>query len=546
MEEEQEELKSIEDDEEDDQFSDAFDEFPITKCTEEEEEEESIESSSDICQIESKESKDLSNEQIGGGLRRRRSGKQREEKQVSSSSSIHDSVVLNSNSTLNSGVFQGISAIERRNKILNALKACERSKEEKEVDNYNNNSSLSETTTTIENQESSTSNNVNSEMNVENHLEQEVVNNINSSSSSGFLVNLAGLVIKAIGFQFSLLVSFLSFPIWFSYCLLMFMVDPFRMMKRAKDGILEKFNGVWHVVSEIFAPFVYEKLKEHKSIGKFALKFGWGFFWSIYICIVLSGFLLTGFVIGGLIIRYLIEKPIQMTEDLNFDYTRASPVAFVPIMFCPNSYSGAKYQDDVGKSAVSPVFPSNHKLQLTISLTMPESDYNRKLGVFQVRVDFLSQNGEVTASSRHPCMLQFKSHILHYLETILKSVPLLAGYTSEAQVLNIKMRGFSEGYKPTSCIRVILEQRAEFRSGAGIPEIYSASLLLESELPLFKRVIWYWKRTIFVWISMVSFTMELMLILLCCRPVLIPRARSRENSTPSNAPQNTVAPVRSS
>ncbi|KAF5182385.1 Seipin-2 [Thalictrum thalictroides] len=524
---EQEELKSI-NEEENDQYTDAFDEFPIINSTEEKEEE-LVESSSTISQI---EAKDSTNEQIDG-LRRRRSGKQRKV-----SSSIHDSVALNSNSTLNSGVFQGVSAIERRNKILNALKACERSKQQQEEG--------SNSETTIENQESSTStSNVKSEMNVETHAQEEVVNN-SSSASSGFLVTLAGLVIKAVGFQFSLLVSFLSFPVWFSYCSFMFMIDPFRMMKRAKNGILEKFNGVWHVVSESFAPFVYEKLKEHKSIENFALKFGWGFFMSIYICIMLSGFLFIGFVIGGLTVRYLVEKPIQMTETLNFDYTRASPVAFVPIVFCPNSYSGAKYQDDVRKSAVTHVLPPNHKLQLTISLTMPESDYNQKLGVFQVRVDFLSENGEVTASSRHPCMLRFKSHILHYLETFLKSLPLLAGYSSEAQVLNIKMRGFSEGYKPTSCIRVILEQRAEFRSGAGIPEIYAASLLLESKLPLFKRILWYWKTTIFVWISMVSFTMELMLILLCCRPVLIPRARSRDNSITSNAPQNTVAAVVSS
>ncbi|KAF9588860.1 hypothetical protein IFM89_016823 [Coptis chinensis] len=112
-------------------------------------------------------------------------------------------------------------------------------------------------------------------------------------------------------------------------------------------------------------------------------------------------------------------------------------------------------------------------------------------------------------------------------------------------VLKIRMRGFSEGYKPTSCIRVILEQRAEYRSGAGLPEIYGASILLESELPLLKRILWYWKRTIFIWISMVSFTMELMLVLLCCRPILIPTLRPGRSST-SNAPQTSVSPVVSS
>ncbi|KAF9588858.1 hypothetical protein IFM89_016821 [Coptis chinensis] len=249
---------------------------------------------------------------------------------------------------------------------------------------------------------------------------------------------------------------------------------------------------------------------------------------------------------GGFVMRCLVEEPMQLVESLNFDYTRTSPVALVPIISCPSVYTGVKYQDGIAKNVAGfRVLPPNHKLQLTVLLTMPESDYNRKLGIFQVRVDFLSENGQVTASSRHPCMLQFKSHLIRYLEIFLKSVPLLAGYSSEAQVLKIRMRGFSEGYKPTSCIRVILEQRAEYRSGAGLPEIYGASILLESELPLLKRILWYWKRTIFIWISMVSFTMELMLVLLCCRPILIPTLRPGRSST-SNAPQTSVSPVVSS
>ncbi|XP_021814897.1 seipin-2-like [Prunus avium] len=85
------------------------------------------------------------------------------------------------------------------------------------------------------------------------------------------------------------------------------------------------------------------------------------------------------------------------------------------------------------------VIPYNHKLQLAVSLTMPESEYSHKLGVFQVRVKFLSANGIVTASSSYPCMLRFKSGPIRVIETFLRSAPLIAGLQSETQVLDIKM-----------------------------------------------------------------------------------------------------------
>ncbi|EPS64811.1 hypothetical protein M569_09970, partial [Genlisea aurea] len=70
-----------------------------------------------------------------------------------------------------------------------------------------------------------------------------------------------------------------------------------------------------------------------------------------------------------------------------------------------------------------------------------------------------------------------------------------------------------------------MEPRAEYLPGAGIPEIYDAWLSLDSELPLLKRFVWLWRKTVFVWISMSLFLMELVLGLICCKPVLIPRIR---------------------
>lgn len=80
----------------------------------------------------------------------------------------------------------------------------------------------------------------------------------------------------------------------------------------------------------------------------------------------------------------VVEEPVSIVEELSFDYTKASPDAFVPLVSCGGGHCGFECPENVGVGRR--LVPPNHRLQLTISLTLPESDYNRNLGVFQVFV----------------------------------------------------------------------------------------------------------------------------------------------------------------
>lgn len=162
------------------------------------------------------------------------------------------------------------------------------------------------------------------------------------------------------------------------------------------------------------------------------------------------------------------------------------------------------------------------------------------LFALKVRVELLSANGKSLASSSHPCLLKFKSEPVRLLLTFLKVAPIVAGYVSESQTLNVKLTGFIEGDIPTSCVKVQIQHRAEYAPGAGIPEIYDASLILESELPLFKRIIWYWKKTIFVWITITLFMTELCFTLICCIPIILPRPRPRGGSASNSAHRSRI------
>lgn len=200
---------------------------------------------------------------------------------------------------------------------------------------------------------------------------------------SNSLVMVAGLVIKVIGFQIGLLISSITFPFWLMHSSYMLVTSPFETVKRARDLFHEKFSGTCSALLATVSPSMQQQLHGSHSIRKFVTRIIWGCLWSIYVCFLLSGVLVSAFIMGGIAMRYLVEEPIQMENVLNFDYTKANPDAFVPIVSCHGvdcGFLGRGEKVEVGKR----VIPPNRQLEVTVSLLLPESDHNRKLGVFQV------------------------------------------------------------------------------------------------------------------------------------------------------------------
>ncbi|KAL3520135.1 hypothetical protein ACH5RR_018284 [Cinchona calisaya] len=506
--------------EKEEEFHSASDEFQFYDCNESfSESDADVSSSLSVVTLDSKASPEKSSP---ASLRRRRFTSRNDSQKSLSSSVSFDANYVSSNSR---EAMVRYSEKLKENEAKNAIFLPN----SKKLDEINLNLSSGDVETgesegfDEENKENSTVLDTNNERS-ENY-EENLSSRETRDGDSSILIILAGLVIKAIGFQFNLLFSFLTIPVWAIYTSYMFIMDPFGFMRRGRGYLIQKAMRILSFFFGNVSAFVNEWFKEHKSFLKLGMKFGWGLLWSVYVCVVLVALLVSAFVVGGILMNVAVEEPIRIEEHLNFDYTEKSPSAFVPIIGCPGLDCSVECSEklDIEKFGGMRVIPLDHKLQVTVSLILPESDYNRKLGIFQVRVDFLGTDGKALASSRHPCMLQFKSEPIRLLLTFLKVAPLLTGYTLESQNLNIKFRGFTEGGRPTSCLRVTIEQRAQFAPGAGIPEIYAASLILESEQPLLKRIVWYWKRTLFIWVSMTMFTVELLFTLLWCNSIIIPR-----------------------
>lgn len=205
------------------------------------------------------------------------------------------------------------------------------------------------------------------------HLNRNFVNvpqavNPCSTNYNPFPLNILAfilvLLIRTIGFQLSLVVKFFTFPLWLSYFSFMLLLCPFQTLRHIRGYLIEKLLRLWSATFTSVISAVSGGLGTQKSL---AVIVGLAFFRSIYVCSMLLGILASGFGLSGFMMRHLVEKPIKTVETLNFDYTKPSPVALVPLI-----------SSGVG------VIPYNHKLQMTVSLTVPESEYNHKLGVFQV------------------------------------------------------------------------------------------------------------------------------------------------------------------
>ncbi|XP_054800592.1 seipin-2-like [Prosopis cineraria] len=346
--------------------------------------------------------------------------------------------------------------------------------------------------------------------------------------SSNLFQLIARFAFNSIGFPISFFVRFITLPMWFLYHSFMFYIDPFRKFRAGKMVILWISPRVWGIFWERVSPSLYRWLKDRISIWKIGLRCGWGILWLIYVFISLLVLLVSSLVISGFMMKYISEKPIQKTEILNFDYTKESPIAYVPLISCPSVGAGNDWDNIADNRRTSErVIPSKRKVQVMLSLLVPESEYNKNLGVFQVRIDSLSFNGKIIASSSMPLMLRFRSGLIRQMLSVLKLAHLVSGHISEAQTLNVKMEDFIERDEPTACLKVTLEQRASVQAGSGIPELYGAHLVLDSKPPFLKWITWRWKKTVFIWITTMTFMMELLVALVCCRPMIIPMKRQR-------------------
>ncbi|KAK1294010.1 hypothetical protein QJS10_CPA16g00609 [Acorus calamus] len=224
-------------------------------------------------------------------------------------------------------------------------------------------------------------------------------------------------------------------------------------------------------------------------------KFGFGILGAVYVGIALFSVMLVSALVGGWIVGFSVEEPVVLRRNLHFDYTEAHPSAVV--LF------------GVG---AEPAIPVGQTFHVSVVLVLPESLFNRQMGVFQVTAEGISIGGDIIIKSSQPCMLRYRSLPIRLMQTFVMSIPLLTGVVSETQRITIKVLDYKETSQRTGAIKL----RIRPRSGTlDLPHLYGAEMVMHSQLPWKKELVYNWKWTIFVWATLYVYITLLILLVFC-------------------------------
>ncbi|KAL6565279.1 hypothetical protein OROGR_002230 [Orobanche gracilis] len=225
---------------------------------------------------------------------------------------------------------------------------------------------------------------------------------------------------------------------------------------------------------------------------------------AAYVFVVLMLVMVVASVLGVGLVRAWAEEPVYVREGLQFDYSEAHPTAVF--------YFGNK--------AAAAAAPVDHTLYVSLLLLMPESDYNRDLGIFQLTAELISVEGNLVAKSSHPCMIRFRSWPIRLTRTFLMSVPLLLGITTETQTITLPMLKHKEAsYPRTEYARITLTPRS---GTASLPQFYNAEVVVKSRPPWTRELVHRWKWTFCIWTSLYIFVVLVMILVFFLKPVIFP------------------------
>ncbi|KAJ4795083.1 Seipin [Rhynchospora pubera] len=282
----------------------------------------------------------------------------------------------------------------------------------------------------------------------------------------------------------------------------------------------------------LIAPFICLLQESHaipsilrRRLVSFLRRIVFGFVGALSAMAILVALMLVSFLIGVLIVRFWVDEPVKMEEVIYFDYTMKEPSAVV-------------FLDGPRRSGV----PTGHSVVVVLDLILPESEYNRQLGMFQVTAEAISHNGEIQAASSQPYMLRFRSLPIRLMHTFFMGLPILLGICTETQKLTIEILRYTEGRHRTNLISVKLKPRAGI---ADLPQLYTSEVKIRTQLPWMKQLVYNWKLTLYVWTAFYVYGFILILIAFYLKPSVFGLMSWMTSAKPSDAERERKKPMES-
>ncbi|KAG0570381.1 hypothetical protein KC19_6G157900, partial [Ceratodon purpureus] len=316
------------------------------------------------------------------------------------------------------------------------------------------------------------------------------------------------LLFKGVTYPFKLVLKLILYLVYILKLLVFGIIKPFKMLKNIT------FLGVSNIRSRI--------LKHSQNGCNINQGYhGCGCATKTYILIVLSSLLLPSlFDLDFYLVNRFIEGQVVIREALNFDYTKDHPTAMVNLL--PQQIIGkAKGYFPDREVMATHAFPPSHIYHVIVHLTLPESQYNHEIGMFQVVAETFSTRGHSLNKESRASMLRYHSPPVKYMKSIIMGIPIVLGISQESQTLSIRvMESQNENeHSPTASVRVDIEPKAGHLTGLGVPEIYHGELQVIAHNPYLREVARNWVWSLYVYSGIALFVFEALLVLCCCRRI---------------------------
>ena len=107
-------------------------------------------------------------------------------------------------------------------------------------------------------------------------------------------------------------------------------------------------------------------------------------------CMILMTVLVLAIVVGVGLVQLWVDRPVFVRESLHFDYTEAYPTA----VFYFGGHAGVERNSRWKQSMGVPI---GHTFHVSLALLMPDSDFNREIGVFQVCMPVSLESSKVNS-----------------------------------------------------------------------------------------------------------------------------------------------------
>ena len=207
-----------------------------------------------------------------------------------------------------------------------------------------------------------------------------------------------------------------------------------------------------------------------------------------------------------------------MREDLFFNFAEKTPTAMASFVEQPIYWEGGRTGENSSSSssslnkgrATTNIVKKSLKLlpwfsrkvqerivsphstfDVHVQLDLPDSEYNRKVGMFQVKAELVNLNGETILDSMRPTLLRYQSPLVRWMKTLAYWPFHVAGFVEEKQTIDVRVFSKIRERRDFTRVAVKLLPRVQTKNGL-LPEVYSASTTISLRMNVLQKALYFY------------------------------------------------------